>query len=74
MPKVTGSLLTKYEESFVVRAAKLWNTLPSSLTHVKALNLFKIGLDNFLKTIPDLPPIPGYPYQTKNSLTDYIKY
>ena len=72
MPRVMGSLLTKYEESFVIKAAKLWNVIPSNLTVIEHLGAFKSGLDRFLKTVPDLPPVPGYPSQTKNSLTDYI--
>ena len=68
MPRVTGRLLTMHEESFTIKAAKLWNTLPAKLTHIKDLNSFKNGLDKYISNIPDQPPIPGYPYQTNNSL------
>ena len=69
MPKVTGSLRTKFEESFIIKAAKLWNTLPPKVTQITDLIHFKAGLDKFLCDIPDLPPVPGYPYQNNNSLT-----
>ena len=48
MPKVTGSLRTKFEKSFIIKAAKLWNTLPPKLTQVTDLIHFKAGLDKFL--------------------------
>ena len=73
MPKITGSLLTKFEECFIVKAVKLWNVLPPVITHLTELNSFKSGLDNFLMNTPDLPPIPGYPYQNNNSLLSYYK-
>ena len=71
LPKVAGSLLSKFEESFVIKAAKLWNLLPSDVTHLTELFAFKAGLDKFLKNTPDLPPISGYPYQHNNSLLSY---
>ena len=38
MPKVHGKLLTLYESSFIVRAAKLWNILPPNLANIKIFN------------------------------------
>ena len=73
MPKITGSLLNKFEECFIVKAVKLWNVLPPLITHYTDLHNFKLGLENFLKTTPDFPPIPGYPYQNNNSLLSYHK-
>ena len=73
MPRVRGKLLTKFEESFVIKAAKLWNVLPGNLTHIPDLTIFKAALDEYLFTLPDKPPILGYPYQTNNSLTSVIK-
>ena len=69
LPRVSGKLLTLYEESFTINAAKLWNILPPELSQIESLCLFKTRLDNFLKSVPDLPPIPGYPYSNNNSLT-----
>ena len=69
LPKIRGKILTNYDVSFTIRAAKLWNILPANLTNVSSLNLFKIGLLKFLSKIPDKPPLPGYPYTCDNSLT-----
>ena len=68
LPRVTGRLLTVYEESFLIVAAKLWNVIPANLTHISSVDHFQIHLDNFLRTIPDKPPLPGYAYQNNNSL------
>ena len=71
MPTEPG-LRNKFDNSFVIKAAKLWNKLPPYLTYVTDLVAFKAGLDKFLIDIPDLPPIPGYPTQGRtNSITEY---
>ena len=70
MPRIRGKLLTIYEQSFLVNSCKLWNILPSELTHITSLNIFKNKLDKFLKDIPDEPPLPGYPSVNSNSLTE----
>ena len=70
MPKVKGKLLTKFEESFIVQACKLWNILPPELTHITNLNSFKTELNKFLQLIPDEPPLPGYPSVNNNSLLE----
>ena len=68
LPKTRGRLLTIHDESFLINAAKLWNTLPGELTYVKSLTVFKSGLDKFLKKIPDEPPLSGYPSRSNNSI------
>jgi hypothetical protein len=70
LPKIKGKLLTIYEESFIIRAAKLWNILPPSLTQIVTLNSFILQLDKFLDTVPDEPPLPGYPIKNHNSLLE----
>lgn len=35
---------------------------------------FKTALLNYLKSIPDQPPLPGYPHRTNNSLTQQSLY
>ena len=70
LPKVRGKLLTKFEESFLVQACKLWNILPPNLTKTNVLNLFKSGLKKFLEGVPDEPPLPGYPSINSNSLLE----
>ena len=74
LPKVKGRVLTIHEESFAIRAAKLWNILPSKITHIATFFTFKTALIDYLKTIPDQPPLPGYPYRTNNSLIEQSLY
>ena len=68
LPTLRGKLLTQYDHSFVINSAKLWNILPAPLTKITSLGRFKSSLDKFLSTVPDLPPLPGYPYNSNNSL------
>ena len=68
LPKVRGKLLTKFEESFLVQACKLWNILPPNLKEIDTLCSFQTGLNKFLEGIPDEPPLAGYPHVNKNSL------
>ena len=70
LPKLRGRPLTQYEQSFVIKGAKLWNVLPPKLTHINNLNLFKSELKFFLSKIPDKPPLPGYPFLNNNSLLE----
>ena len=72
LPKIKGKLLTQYDESFVVRSARLWNVLPPKLTRVSTFDVFKSGLKEFLFKIPDEPPIPGYYHTSDNSLCAYV--
>ena len=67
MPKYRG-FLTLFESSFIINACKLWNVLPSTLTHTTSLSSFAYQLNNFLSTVVDEPPISGYPYKNNNSL------
>ena len=71
MPKTTGKRLSIYENSFVIRAAKLWNKLPPQLAADSNLNTFKLNLDKWLASFPDQPPIQGYYHSSKNSILDY---
>ena len=71
MPRKSGKLLTCYENSFIIKAAKLWNTLPQSISETSNLNVFRKKLDEFLKLFPDEPPVRGYFHQTKNSILNY---
>ena len=62
---------TLYENSFSVKAAKLWNTLPKSVNSVKELSIFKAALGKFLERFPDKPPTPGYVAECHNSILDW---
>ena len=72
LPKVKGKILSIYEDSFVIRSARIWNKIPSEITSVAKLSGFKIKLDKWLSGIPDNPPVNGYYHETKNSILDYF--
>ena len=72
LPQVRGSTLTKFDGSFEIKSAKLWNVLPPLVTNLSTLELFKKSLNNFLSKVPDEPPLPGYPYRCDNSIINQI--
>ena len=52
---------TLREKSFMVRGPNLFNSLPSNIREYQgSLEGFKRKIDNFLESIPDRPPTPGY--------------
>ena len=77
LPKVggktltSGKTLTLYDNSFIIKSAKLWNILPPKLSNINDFNKFKVELDKFLNDIPDEPPLPNYPFRNKNSLIEH---
>ena len=68
----SSSVATKFHNSFASRATRLWNTLPSDVNSAKDLAGFKILLGEWLKRMPDRPPVPGYTRQNNNSILDWI--
>ena len=72
LPKIRGSTSTRYEESFIIKSAKLWNVLPPDITRLSSISLFKFSLDKFLQGVPDEPPLPGYFHRNDNSLVNQI--
>ena len=70
MPKIRGKLLSIYEDSFTIRAAKLYNRVPPNIRDEISLTTFKLKLNKWLFSFPDLPPINGY-HPTKNSIMDH---
>ena len=71
MPKVRGRILSIYESSFQIKAAKLWNKIPGKITELENLNSFKKRLDAYLILYPDRPPVTGYYHTNTNSLLEY---
>ena len=71
MPKVKGKLLSMFESSFQVRAAKLWNKIPNEITCSNDITTFKKQLHDYLILYPDRPPISGYYHVNNNSLLEY---
>ena len=68
------------ESSFSVAGPKIFNCLPIYIRDTRSsecnVTQFKAKLDQFLKTVPDEPLIPGYmPYRRcdSNSLIDWLK-
>ena len=61
--------ISQFDNSFRVRAAKLWNTIPAKLTTKPSFMSFKNSLTSYLISLPDRPPIQGFP--SRNSLLDF---
>ena len=72
LPKVGSRLQNMYENSFVVIGPKIWNKLPPMITTEHSFSSFKSALDKFLLSVPDTPPIQGYPFMNKNSLVEIL--
>ena len=70
LPRTSLKLQSKYDECFIVRGAKLWNSLPAPLTRINDLSSFRSKLKKHLSQMLDNPPIPGYSSTTTNSLVD----
>ena len=62
---------TLYDHSFAVIGPRLWNLVPKKVKEAASLFMFKCRLDEFLKTIPDRPPVHGYVCQSNNSLLEW---
>ena len=60
-----------YDGSFAVLGPRLWNIIPVSLTKISDFLPFKANLSEFLRKIPDRPPVAGYTCQNSNSLLDW---
>ena len=70
LPQINRKLQTKYEESFIIKGAKLWNVIPPPLTTITELKKFRAELKKHLEKLPDRPPITGYlTFGNDNSLT-----
>ena len=65
------SVASAYDDSFGIKAARLWNILPKVVNQQKTLDGLKVNLGTFLKKFPDTPPVPGYSSQNRNSLLDW---
>ena len=62
---------TAFDNSFSVKATRLWNALPKSVNSVTKLEPFKVALGEFLTQFPDRPPATGYAPPNSNSLLDW---
>ena len=74
LPKLYGTnhkARSLYHASFATKGPLLWNVLPKELNCITNFFTFKTNLDQFLKVVPDLPPVPGYGAPNHNSLLDW---
>ena len=69
--KAQRSVSTLYDNSFSVKAARLWNILPKDVNQQETLDGFKEALGSFICKFPDTPPVPGYTAVNRNSLLDW---
>ena len=76
MVKTKGRVQSCYENSFIIKSAKIWNRLPAKLRDISIFNDFKAKLEKFLTFFPDEPPVHNYFHKTTNSILDYktVKY
>ena len=70
--KATALAKTFYDNSFAVKAGKLWNTLPRDVNTQNKLDSFKAKLGSFMDSFPDTPPTTGYTALNSNSLIDWF--
>ena len=69
--KAQLSVRSDYDSLFGVRAAQLWNILPSHVSQLNSLESFNIRLGRFHKQFPDMPPVTGYTTVNNNSLLSW---
>ena len=67
----TCAAQTARDNSFSLRAAKLWNILPANVTRITKFETFKTELGNFIAQFPDRPPATGYSCVNTNSILDW---
>ena len=62
--------------SLVHEGPKIFNALPKEVRNITGcpVEKFKSGLDKFLWTVPDEPPVPGYTAgcRTSNTIPDQV--
>jgi hypothetical protein len=60
IPSTVTKINSACDNFFTVKAAKLWNCIPSCVNTKTSLLTFKANLDCFLLDVPDCPPVAGY--------------
>ena len=70
--KASKAATTLYDNSFAVKAGRLWNTLPKEVNQMTEMSRFKEKLGIFLNKIPDKPPVRGYSTSNRNSILDWV--
>ena len=62
---------TMMYHSFGSMGPMLFNAVPKEVKSSSSPDSFKADLDDFLMTLPDTPPTPGYVAANNNSLLDW---
>ena len=62
---------TALDDSFGIKAARLWNILPKKVNSITELDPFKVALCDFMSQFPDRPPATGCAPPNSNSLLDW---
>ena len=65
---------TQYDSSFAYLGPKLLNLLPKSINLLDKLQKFKGELTRFVLSLPDRPPVHGYPRENNNSLAEVLRH
>ena len=60
-----------YDGFFAVLGPRLWNIIPVSLTKMSDFLPFKANPSEFLRKIPERPPVAGYTCPNSDSLLDW---
>ena len=74
-PAVSAIVRAAFESSLKVKGGRLFNLIPKDLRDNRNTSLaaFKTGLDDWLKTVPDQPTVPGRQRAAcTNSLIDQV--
>ena len=64
-------LSTVHQHFFTSTGPAIFNIIPGKIKEAKSLDIFKSHLDKYLRTIPDLPPTPGYPSLNRNTVLEW---
>ena len=76
IPQLKGKMMrvrTLRHHSFSSMGPMLFNIVPRVVKESSSPDSFKATLDDFITTLPDTPPTPGYVAANSNSLLDWAK-
>ncbi len=65
------TILLVYDNSFRVKATRLWNVLKNSVNTICTLDAFRVAMGRFVEQNPDQPMVPGYTPPNSNSLLSF---
>ena len=68
----TSHISTVRKNFFTSTGPAVFNILPCKVKESQTLNQFKCRLDQFLCSVPDLPPTHGYPSFNGNTLLEWM--